>query len=994
MQYNVLTGSLWQVSTLSGSKVINFNDLYLLSDYSDTPRFNLSPAENLSIDFDFGHRVHLSRFEYKFISYNASSSAVASGVKFYSKDESFENYIPLQTFVDGTIFYTTTTGSIFAPRYIRATHTLSGTYGVPTASGSVYGFRALNNDTIVDFGIDSHQTTDSIETARGSAPVIKTIPIYNNGPRKTDAFINLEPTFSPVDGVMYISDSNSGPWINALDPSDLIADSTNFTHGYYGANLHFVNGPLRILGVDDPNGKYFSMISSAYYMTKIFKKNNTYCRFIIDNDGIAGKIRTDVDDATETIEVRSSNTKPKIYAVFRELIHVPIYNSNPVLGYRDRWLSTQAIKEDSYGIFSLNCGYYSVWKDYRVVYDQITQRWAGFVTHTNNHSYSTAELYIFNNVGTTSSKTYRLSYQSTGAVPIAFSFKELKLDITGGMWIYLYCQAYHSGDFIHSTGYFLAYFDVDLNNTFKWFTMEEEIGKMDVDYNGKYVWYTRPSTAAIYKVDVAGDIQVNFIDEDVTYNLGGIAVMPDANLMFANGKDLHRVKYNGIYLPEYFMEGVVETRIDYIVLDGDGSETIWTIEGMTVGLLYIAGEKKGTYDFRVTIDYPTRMIAVSGGVWVTCADMAGQGGTVMRFISKENRRVDVEYRPSYVSTPGLLYQSYDHPNYAAKLPINTDTVWSTLPWKKIALNGFLSTEDQYYQLRVVFRRQEPIERYPEFITDSNRIFFSDDSFEQTSSMPDRLLWGNWLNFPALSRVYVDTTEKKLVLTPEAGNALDAFIDTKDRLVVSRGADGILDIRVRYTFGAGNGINSGKAEYLYLYAYSIEPGYSGKNIGVYLYIPANPASTTGYTYTGVNDVWSSWPYGGFQSLNVYDGELRLYWDGATVQGQWRAPNGTFAGSYTYNNIAPSTVGNYFYIKIVSSRNSSQVKLDNFDIYSGYTYYYTESPLIKSIYKQELLEIKDIYPNNHKNVYVKTYVPKDLDIGSSYDMDMKVRWRVPV
>ena len=985
MQYNILTGALWQVSTLSGSKIINFNDLYLLSDYSDIPRLNLSPSEKLAIDFDFGHRVHLNRFEYKFISYNVSSSAVASGIKFYSKDESFENYTLLQTFIDNTIFYTTTTGSVFAPRYIRITHTLSGTYGAPTASGSIYGFRALNNETIVDFGMDGYLTTDSVETARGSVPVIKTIPIYNSGTKKTDAIVSLEPTFLPVDEVMYLSDSTNGPWIKSLDPSELIADTSNFTSGYT-TGLQYVNGPLRMTGVDDIYSKYATKLSSDYYLTRIFEKNNTYCRFIINNVGIGGRICVDKDDAVETIEVRSSNTKPTPYMIIRELRNIPVVNSSPLLGYRDRWLNTQAIKEDSSWTF-LSCGYYSAWRDYKVVFDQATERCAGYATHTTTSNYSTAELYLFNNVGTTSSKTYRLAYQSVGGIPINFTWREIRLDATGGMWVYFYCQSFHSGDFVNASGYFLAYFDVNLNNTFKWFTVNEEIGKMDVDYNSKHVWYTRIITQAIYRVDVGGDIQVNFINEDVTYDLGGIAVMPDNNLIFANGKDLHRLKYNGIYLPEYFMEGVVETRIDYIVLDGDGSETIWTIEGMTVGLLHITGEKKGTYDFRVTVDYPTRMTAVLDGVWVTCSEMDGQGGVAMRFISKENRRVDVTYRPSYVSSPGLLYQPYTHTNYTRKLPINIDTVWSTLPWKKIATNGFLAPEDQYHQLRIVLRRQEPIERYPEFVTNPNQAFISDDNFDQTSTKPNELIWGDWLYYPAPNRVYVNTSTKKLILSPAPDSAQDSYINTKNKFIVSRDINGDLDIRVRYTINGG--IASGKQELLYFIAYSVDSGYSEKFFGSYLNIPANPASSK-YVYCGFNGNWTTSAI----STSIYDCELRLYWNGSTIYAQWRTPgveSFTTGGSY---GVGPGTIGNYFYVQVLASRNGSQVEIDDFDIYNGDVYYYTESPQITSIHKQDLLEIKDVYPNNYKNVYIKTYVPKDLEIESSYDMDMKVRWRIPV
>jgi hypothetical protein len=988
MQYNILSGALCEVSTISGHKLIDFNDIYLLSDYSNTPVFNLNSSEILSMDFDFGHRIHLDRFEYKFISSDASPPAVASGIKFFFKDESFDTYMSLNTFIDSDIFYTTM-DSIFAPRYIRITHTLSGTYGVPTSSGSVYGFRALNNDTIVDFGIDGNLTAEYVETARGGIPVVKTIPIYNSGIKKSDALINLEPTFSPVDEVMYISSNENGPWVKALDPSNVISDTANFSAGYT-TGLQYINGPLRMTGVDDCNSKYATKFLSDYYLTRIFEKNNSYCRFIINNVGIGGRISVDKTDVTETIEVRSSNTKPTPYMVIRELRNVPVANSSSRLGYRDRWLNTQAIKEESSWTF-LSCSLYSAWRDYKVVFDQSTERWAGYATHTTTSSFSTAELYLFNNVGTTSSKTYRLTYQSVAGIPITFTWRELKLDVVGGMWVYFYCQSFHQGDFVSATGYFLAYFDSELNNTFKWFTVTEEIGKMDNDYNGKCVWYTRLTTQAIYRLDINGDIQVNFIDEDVTYDLGGIAVMPDNNLIFANGKDLHRLKYNGIYLPEYFMEGVVETRIDYIVLDDDGSEAIWTIEGMTVGRLYIAGEKKGTYDFRVTVDYPSKMVAVLGGVWVTCSDMDGHGGVAMRFVSKENRKVDLEYRPSYVSSPGLLYQPYTHTDYARKLPINIDTVWSTLPWKKVAINGFLAPEDCYYQLRIIMRRQEPIERYPEFITDSSQEFISDDSFDQISTTPNELIWGDWLYYPSLNRVNVDTINKNLILVPDPGNSQNSYINTKNRFIVSRDVNGDLDIRIRYTIGAGNGIASDKAEVLYLIAYSASPGYYGKYIGARLRIPISTSSPI-FLHGGHTDDWSYSTY--WTGLNMYEHDLRLYWNGSVVYAQWKNINDTNFITGGAHSVASGEIGDHFYVQIESDRNGSQVKIDNFDIYSGDVYYYAESPQITSIHKQELLEVKDIYPNNHKNVYVKTYVPKDLEIDHRYDMDMKVRWRIPI
>jgi hypothetical protein len=225
-----------------------------------------------------------------------------------------------------------------------------------------------------------------------------------------------------------------------------------------------------------------------------------------------------------------------------------------------------------------------------------------------------------------------------------------------------------------------------------------------------------------------------------------------------------------------------------------------------------------------------------------------------------------------------------------------------------------------------------------------------------------------------------------VLVPDS--VQDSFIDTRDRLVVGRDNNGNIDIRVCYTIGAGNGVSSNKNENFYIYAYSLEPGYSGNYIASYITIP--PDQTYIYVRGGCNGIWG-WSVQ-YQTLNMYDGELRLYWDGSLVRGQWRSPGGSFSNSEG-TAATPETVGNYFYVQILSDKNGSQVMIDDFDIFNGNIYYYSESPQITSIHKQELLEIKDVYPNNHKNVYVKTYVPKDLEIGPNYDVDMKVRWRIP-
>ena len=92
MQYSILDGAIWTVNTTVGNTSVNYDTMYALIDYDDTPYLDLSSSAVFVMDFDFGQRVHLDRFEYKFISNDASDSAIASGIKFYFKDEPFDSY--------------------------------------------------------------------------------------------------------------------------------------------------------------------------------------------------------------------------------------------------------------------------------------------------------------------------------------------------------------------------------------------------------------------------------------------------------------------------------------------------------------------------------------------------------------------------------------------------------------------------------------------------------------------------------------------------------------------------------------------------------------------------------------------------------------------------------------------------------------------------------------------------------------------------------------
>jgi ribosomal protein S18 acetylase RimI-like enzyme len=991
MQFNVLEGALWECNTTDGNKDLDYANLWKLADFEDDSYFYLGNSDIMVVDIDLGHRIHISSFEYKFTASGVSPSTVYSGIEFYYKDESFEDYTSLTSYTSLSGIYGATISGTFSPRHLRLKHTISGTLGDTTTSGQAHWIRAYNNESIVNFGQDGTKTEENIEVARGAAADVRAIPIYNSGTSNANAYINIDPEFGNIDQVVSVSTSESGPWVYPLDENNLVADNTNFSYGVYD-EVDSNTASLRLQSVDLSDGAA-TLKTSGTYTTRIMDVSDaTYSRFVINRDVNRNRcLVVDKEDPVDTIEVRSHNAKPKPYAVFRELRNIRV-DSHHYLRYRDRWLETQAIKEDS--SWSLTSMYRldGAFTDYAVYYDSLTDRWAGYY-HIDGYSYDPSKLDLYTATGS-SFNTYRLGYQSTNDDWMNYSWKDIKFDATGGMWIYFYCQSYHTSDFVHTTGYYLAYFTNSLSNTFKWFHGREQIAAMDVDYNNKYIWYTRPETGTIYKLSTTGDILATFTDEDVTGELGGIAVMPDGGIIYANGTDLHRLDYNGEYLSEYYVEGVAYDDARQIVLDGDGSETIWIMDGDSIGLYYLSGERAGTYSFRVVVDYPVKMTVTEDGAWVKCADLDEQGGVVMRYISKENKRVDVEYRPSYNATPGIIYKSYTHPGYTDLMPIATDNYWYALPWSKVSLDGFLTNEDRYYQLRLTFRRQEPIEKYPEFFTDPSQDYVAEDYVNQNSSTPNPLIWGDWFGKPSLDRVYVDTSGDGQIVLVNNAVGEDAYISTKTRLAGYATGNDWLEVRVGFIIGEGNGVITGKEEIIYLYVHAVTPGYEGKWLGSRLLLQPDPSASSDNTIaTGTSS--SSWQGSSIgSSSNFYEGDLRFLYERQynRFYAQFRPVGGSWL-TRERASIYEATWGTYFYFQIVGSSEGSPIKITYFDLVQGTAYYYTDSPRVESIYRQELVELENIAPNSYKNAYVRTFVPKDLALESGNDINMNVRWRVP-
>jgi hypothetical protein len=1001
MKYNVLDGTEWEINLTEGNVDLSTEIVFGLLDYGTESITSISGSDILAMDFDFGLRLHLDKFEYKYETPYATPSDVASGIEFSYKNEIFEDYMSLATYIgpDNT-YFATLSGSIFAPRYIRFKHTVSDTLNATTFSGAVYGFKAYNDDTTVDFGLTGDDTHTNIEIVREDEPDIRAVPLYNRSSTIVDAYVNLEPAYNDVDKAISISTSPNGPWTYAFNPVDLIADASDFDSGLYNDTSINAN-VLRINGLDLNDGNFATTLEYGTYTTRVFTRGDSYYnRFVVDRlIDSKGKLLVDETDPVETVEVRSGIQQPSDYLTVIEFFDDRGGHNNwyHYYRFRDRWVPSDAVR--SQGDLYFDGERYSRYVEHTIFVNQKTEDYYGFVQNFyQGDSRSRSELYLFRNNlrnNTSANMQERTLAQSNDHLSrVDHYVLDMEQDFTGGMWVHFYCRTYNSSDFVDNTGFYLCYFEDDLTNSFKFMDRQQIIGNISVNYETREVWYTRPDSLNIYRLTSTGNLVVNYADEDYTDQLGGIACLPDGNLLYASGKDIRRFHRNGYPLLEYTLEDVAGDTISYMKLDPTDSNAAWGIDGSSVGRFFFQGSRAGEWDFKVDVTYPIRFDVVDTGAWVKCAGASGEEGVIMRYITKANKRVDYEYEATDRCQPGLFFQKYDHEYYIDKMPLAVDNVWGSLEWNKINLEGYLVNDDYYQQLRFTLRRPPIQNLYPDLISDINKEYMYEDDFTINTTAPDHAMWGDWLGYPNTDRVYVNTNEQALVLLADASGTADhAYISTRNRVVVARDTiNNRFEVRVGYTIGGGDGFDHGIDEYITIRCYSAEEGYAGKWMGARLVIRANPESVNSRLYTYGNN--NSWSYDSFSSnLNYYSGEFALYWDGDDVHSSARVDN--TSGWVTDDRQATSEyLGRYFYFTIEGHRDSSDLKIHYVTLPTGTPYFCTHSPVINSINTQQLVKVEDIYPDNYKNIYVRSFVGRDLDVDPHSELDMKVRWRIPV
>ena len=980
MRYNTIKNAVTTVNITEGNVSLTGDQVTELIEVSETTVETLTANsgtgiyDNLVIDCDFGVRLHSDEMRYYFDS-DVDSSAVASGISFQYKNEVFQDYTFLPIYVGQGYYNTNVSGTLFAPRYIRFSHDLSETDGFLTTlsgyvTGNIRGLELYNNDTYVDFGDDGSVEGDNIAVAIGGEIDIRSVAIYNSGPNKSTAYISLDSTYTDLDKSIGVSTTEEGPWVYATDYEEsVVIIGEDEDYGAYN-NTEIVNGVLMLDGYLDAYDN-LALTSDEYgdYTTKVFSNDNTTWNSIIVDRMLPlnGFLQVDSDDGVETVEVRNSNYKPKSYHIYRELHDSSV---GYYLAYTDKWVETDQTKGASVNLFTSSYGL-ADWEDYFIVIDQKTERFGGFA-FTFNTIADRSEWWLFNTDSSMITKS-KIMVDSTDS--LLFDWKNIMFDYEGGMWVYFYAVSYSSSDFVDATGYYLCYFDKDMVEKFKYFNTVDFVGAMGVSYTTKYLWCTMPESNQIQQLSSVGTVLYNHFEN--TENLGGLCVLYDGSVWYANGKDLYSLKESGLMDDTKTLVDVADNKFIVIESDGDGTEFLWALENFYVSRIILSGENKGTKEFSVYVENASRLYPVDSGVWVWCVDIDNPGDAYMRYISKANKRIDKEYKTEYNSTPGVLEHTYEDPLYTSKMPLSIDQEWSNLEWKKVNTESFILPEDNYHQVKITLRRQSPYQRYGDSVN-MDDVFHTDDNFNQVDGDPNYLLWGN---YRGRGRVYVE--DNQLVLTNDSGGDLNSYVSTKDRYVLT----GNFDIQFDYIMG--DGTETGKNEDVYLDAYATDTGVWGQYLRSRIYIPSSPTSTS-YIHYYINGSSSATSLG--TNYDRWTGKLRLKRSGDKVYGYvWDPQTSSWKGNY---RSGVNALGNYFYLQIQADRNGSDIYVDNFTVTAGTAYYYSESPKVKGIYVKKEVELEDIYPNTSKNVYLKSYVSDTMDVESHYDTTLRARWRTPV
>jgi hypothetical protein len=641
----------------------------------------LSGIDVLCLDCDLGARVQIDELRYYFSSVSTSGT-VGDGVKFYYKNEDFDVFISLETFVGQSYYYTTITSGTSAPRYIRIEHTVSGT-GV---SGTVNGFEVFNDDNVVDFGEDGTDELENFTLAlEYGVEDIREINIYNDSDIKSDAYVIIEPQGTIIDELLSISNSQDGPWYGVMQSDNVVSAIDSLSQNWWNAGNYDgtkeVAGTLILTTESGATGV-------GEYTTRIFDTltTQTFTYLNLDKTYLeTGMIvATNDDDTQETIEIRSSNTKPKDYITYRRFL---FDDGDEQIKYRDYWMYDDSIKFTSSPI-SDQGSYVAIdtVDDLRGRFyiDKITRKTAALYRYQANYYGNRTVLVRIDKNGV-------LEEQCVLAPALTdINLYSLIMDKNEGIWFYIYCGATTGTFFDQANSYYLAYFDSDMVEQFKLVNDSAFMFDMEVDYNTGELWYTNIENNRLVKLDITGEI---IFEVTFTSYVRGLSVTEDGSCWVIHGSYISKISSTGATLVFINLTDVVTSMLR---IAADGDDALWIIDGLFIRRIFLDGQ----IDFSVDLGYQgTEIQAYESGAAIFCVDRS------WRFVSRDHRRVlrvieNDDGKNMYIGVEGVEYDSLI---YGPEFPIPSDPVWSNMEWSTVPVNDYLMPADKYIQMKLTLR---------------------------------------------------------------------------------------------------------------------------------------------------------------------------------------------------------------------------------------------------------------------------------------------------
>jgi len=372
--------------------------------------------------------------------------------------------------------------------------------------------------------------------------------------------------------------------------------------------------------------------------------------------------------------------------------------------------------------------------------------------------------------------------------------------------------------------------------------------------------------------------------------------------------------------------------------------------------------------YSVYTPFAVKITPTVNGVWIDRSD------DQTSYVSHSSRNIINTIVGNYL---GYLEYNYDDERYADDAPLTIDSTWSNINWQEVIQNNYTLTEDHYQQFRISLQKSTPAENYNVPAEEEWQV---NDTFTQASgTLPNDQRWTGF------NRSYFTGSALRMYNYTGIETSTDPYIHSADRFYLKDD----FDIRVTTELVEGRIPLAGEGEpVIHLRVNSLDV--SGAYMTCRLTI--RRTGQVSYLYALVNGS-GGYIYPTAQPIN----ELRLARVGDTLSAYYKY-NGNWVGK-TNTNATDAAVGRRYYVQIrVEYESFSDVDIYDFDA-SNFTshsniYNYCKAPHVTRIFTQKATEVYDIHPETNKPVYVKTEIPSGLELGSNYESDLAVRWRIPV